>query len=162
MIHICPLARVEKSNCEHLWCDHGSLWKKVSLLPAVKGELTSGWKEPPAEHCGWHCLHKYEKYWTSNTELGGDQGGWVKVEAWQRRQPQLKSFGGLLNTPEDIKGNVRKFEKIKNLKLNSQTTKKGETREEATSANEERSKPSFERKEKNWACFLFHWWAVRT
>ena len=69
---------------------------------------------------------------------------------------------GLLNTPEDIKGNVRKFEKIKNLKLNSQTTKKGETREEATSANEERGKQSFERKEKSWACFLFHWCAVRT
>ena len=33
---------VEKSNCEHLWCDHGLVWKKVSLLPVVKGELTSG------------------------------------------------------------------------------------------------------------------------
>ena len=60
----------------------------------------------------------------------------------------IQIIWGLLNTPEDIKGNVRKFEKIKNLKLNSQTTKKGETREEATSANEARGKQSFERKDK--------------
>ena len=33
---------VEKSNCEQLWCDHGLVWKKVILLPVVKGELTSG------------------------------------------------------------------------------------------------------------------------
>ena len=57
---------------------------------------------------------------------------------------------GLLNTPapKDIKGNVRKVEKRKSPRLNSQTTKKGETREEATSAKEERGKQSFERKEK--------------
>ena len=89
-------------------------------------------------------VHKYEKYWTSKPKLWGDQGGWVKVEAWQRRQPQFKSFGDywtLLRISKEMWGNLRK---IKN-----QTTKKGETREKAIkSANEERGKQSFERKEK--------------
>ena len=49
---------------------------------------------------------------------------------------------GLLNTPapKDIKGNLKKFEKRKNPKLNSDTTKKGETRQKGEKKCKRREK----------------------
>ena len=47
----------EKSNCEHLWRDHGLVWKKVSLLPVVKGELTPRGATAEKNHLVLHTVH---------------------------------------------------------------------------------------------------------
>ena len=123
---------VEKSNCEQLWCDHGLVWKKVILLPVVKGELTSAWKEPPAKHL----LHIWKVHKRQpRVGGGGSKGGWVKVKDTDRS-------GGYLNSTHlativcsctyryQRKYDVRKIEmkKSKTIIYKSQENKKGDTR----------------------------------